>query len=237
MMKNFIIYLVFASASLVSCHELLFNGDDETRDIALGNFHAVQFSGIYNIVLIQDSTDRLVINGKNDIFSINCTIRDDTLTIDDHKKRYFNPNRNTLYFHFRDVKFIACNDPVNLSNRDTVKADTLVLYAIGEIAEVRMVIKCNYFGVVNDANTLGYLHFKGTTDGCWIWDRYGSSMYADSLQCRYASVYNQSVGDISINASDNLDVYFKGPGNIYYRGDPVINIREQRGTGKLIRMD
>ena len=236
-MKKLIICIAIASILIVSCREILFNGDEDTRELFFENFHAVQFSGIYNIVLIQDSTNRLEITGKNNISSIDGIIKDDTLTIDDHKNRYFNPNRNTLYLHFSNLKFIACNDPVNLTNKDTIKADQLAFYAIGEIAEVRLVLKCNYFLALNDANTLGYLHFVGKTDGCLIWDRYGSCMYADSLVCRYAAIYNQSVGDISINATDKLDAFFRGPGNIYYRGNPVINIGERSGTGKLIKLD
>jgi hypothetical protein len=202
-----------------------------------GDFHAVKISGIYNFVLIQDSTNRLVITGKNDINSIDALIKNDTLIIDDHKKISFNPNKNSLTLHFSNLKYIESSDPINLSNKDTIRADQFSLVAGGEIAEVRLVFKCKHFYAVNNSNTLGYFHFIGKTETSWMWNRYGSKMYADSLHCKDAAIYNESIGDVNINASDNIDAFIRGPGNIGYYGTPVINIIEKRGNGKIIRLD
>jgi hypothetical protein len=236
-MKSIYLYLILVSVLIISCKKILFNENESTREITFGDFHAVKISGIYNFLLIQDSANRLVITGKNDISSIDAIIKNDTLIIDDHKSLSFNPNKNSLILHFSNLKFIDSTDPINLSNTDTIQADQFTLVAEGEIAEVRLVIKCNRFFALNNSNTLGYLHFIGKTESCWIWNRYGSSMYADSLHCKDAAIYNESVGDVSVNASDNIDAYLLGPGNICYHGTPVINIVEKRGTGKIIRLD
>ena len=236
-MKSFIIYLVLTSFLIISCQKIFFNEDESTRELSFEDFHAVKISGIYNIVLIQDSTNRLVITGKNDIHSIDALIKDDTLIIDDHKKLSFNPSKNTLALHFSNLEYVICYDPVNVSNTDTIKADKFFFVAVGEIAEVRLVFECNNFLVVNNSNTLGYLHFIGKAESCWIWNRYGSCMYADSLLCKDAVIYNESIGDVNVNASDNILAFIRGPGNIYYYGTPVINIAENRGDGKIIRLD
>jgi hypothetical protein len=236
-MKSFFVYIILTIFLIISCQKILFNEDESTREILLENFHALKISGIYNFVLIQDSTNRLVITGKNDIHSIDALIKDDTLIIDDHKKISFNPNKNTLVLHFSNLKYIDSSDPINLSNRDTIKADQLSIVAVGEIEEVRLVFICNNFFAVNNSNTLGYFHFIGKTESCWIWNRYGSCMYADSLLCKDAAIYNDSVGDVNINASDNIEAFIRGPGNICYYGHPVINLVEKRGTGKIIRLD
>ena len=236
-MKSFFVYIILATFLISSCQKILFNKDESTREILLENFHALKILGIYNFVLIQDSTNRLVITGKNDIHSIDALIKDDTLIIDDHKKLSFNPNKNTLVLHFSNLKYIDSYDPINLSNRDTIKADQFILIAEGEIEEVRLVFKCNYFLVNNNSNTLGYFHFIGKAESCWIWNRYGSCIFADSLLCKDAAIYNESVGDVNINASDNILAFIRGPGNICYYGNPVINLAEKRGTGKIIRLD
>jgi hypothetical protein len=70
-----------------------------------------------------------------------------------------------------------------------------------------------------------------------LWNRYGSCIFADSLLCKEAVIYNESVGDVSINASDDIQAYIWGPGNINYYGTPAINIVEKRGNGKIIRLD
>jgi hypothetical protein len=236
-MKSFYICSIFACVLIISCQKILFNDDESNREIKLEDFHAVKISGIYNFILIQDSTNRLVITGKNDINSIDALIKNDTLTIDDHKNISFNQNKNSLTLHFSNLTYVDSSDPINLSNTDTIKADQFSLVAGGEIAEVRLVFRCNHFYAVNNSNTLGYFHFIGKTETCWIWNRYGSSMYADSLHCKDAAIYNESVGNVNINASDNIDAFIRGPGNIGYYGTPVINIVEKRGTGKIIRLD
>jgi len=236
-MKNFLICLVLVSFSVLSCQKIFFNGDESTREISFGNFHAVKISGIYNIVLIQDSANRLVITGKNDINSIDAVIKNDTLIIDDHKKMPFNPNKNRLALHFSDLEYLVTYDPVNVSNEDTIKADRFLYDAIGEIAKVRLVVDCNYFLLANSANTLGQFYFSGKAGYCSFFNRYGCTIFADSLFCKYAEITNESVGDVYINASDNIKVSIWGPGNIYYYGTPVIEISERRGDGKIIRLD
>jgi hypothetical protein len=134
---------------------MLFNEDESTRELLFESFNSIKVSGIYNIVLIQDSTNRLVISGRNDIKSIDVVIDNDTLVIDDHKKMPFNPNRNTLAIHFTDLSYMVTYDPVNVSNEDTLKADQFIYYGIGEITEAKLVVDCNNLVVFNSANTLG----------------------------------------------------------------------------------
>lgn len=236
-MKSFLTFLLLSSFLITACQKIFFNDDESTREIPLKDFHAAKISGIYNMILIPDSTNRLVITGKNNINGIEANIIDDTLIIDDHKKITFNPNKNSLALHFSSLTYIIFNDPVNLSNTDTIKADKFILVAVGEIAEVRLVIKCNYLMALNNANTLGNFYFKGKSETCWLWNRYGSNMYADSLQCKDAVIYHESVGKITVNASDNILAFIRGPGNIYYHGSPVIKISEQTGNGKIIPLD
>jgi hypothetical protein len=236
-MKSLIIYLVSTLLLIISCQKIIFNENENTKEVLLEDFHAVKFSGIYNIVLNQDSANRLVIAGKKDINSIDAVIKDDTLIIDDHKKMSFNTGRNTLSLHFSNLEYIATYDPVNISNTDTIKADLFYYDAIGEIAEARLVIDCEYLYVVNYPNTLGYFYFSGKVDGCTFINSYGCSIFADSLSCKNAVIDNGSAGDVYINASENIQALIRGTGNIYYYGSPVVGIVERIGSGKLIRID
>lgn len=236
-MKRLLIYIVFSSFFICSCQEILFNGENGTREILLEDFHVVKFSGIYNIILVQDSANKLVISGKNDINSIDARVNNDTLIIDDHKKISFNPAENSLYLHFTNLKFMVTYDPVNVSNEDTIKADQFLYDAIGEIAEVRLVVDCNYFAFANSANTLGYSHFKGRAGNCSFFNRYGCTIFADSLSSKNTEVFNESAGDVYVNASEQISAYIWGPGNIYYYGDPAVEIKEKRGDGKIIRLN
>lgn len=236
-MKKILIYIVSASFLILSCQRILFDKEEQSREQILENFHAVIISGIYNIVLIQDSLNKLVISGKNDINSISAVIKDDTLIIDDHKKMPFNPNKNRLALHFTNLEYLVTYDPVNVSNADTIRADLFQYYALGEIAQVKLTVDCNSFICVNSANTLGYFNFSGKASYCSFFNRYGCSIHAGSLYAKYAEITNESVGDVRINASDHFKAFIRGPGNIYYYGTPVIEIAEKRGDGRVIRVN
>jgi hypothetical protein len=178
-----------------------------------------------------------VVTGRNDINSIDAIVSNDTLIIGNHKKKSLNPEKNRLDLHFRTLNHLVTYDPVTVSTKGTIKASHFLYEAIGEIAEVRLAIDCDFLYALTSANTLGYIHFAGKADGCLLWNRYGSSMFADSLFCREAEVYNESVGNINVNAAENITAFIRGPGNICYHGTPVIKVIETRGSGKLIRLD
>ncbi len=224
------------SSLAFSCRELLFNDESGTRKIVLDNFHAVDVTGIFNLVLLQDSSDLLEISGKNNIGSIDAYINNDTLIIRDPHIKSFNPYKNTLRLHFTDIKYLVTRDPVTLTCPDTIRAGTLGYDAIGEIAEVRLKVVCNTLVIVNSANTLGFFHLSGKASTTSYFNRYGCSIFADSLYVKNAIVRNESIGEVHVNASENLTVYINGPGNIFYFGDPVVTIAEKNGDGRVIKI-
>lgn len=229
-MKIYPAYLILLLL-ILSCER---EGNDSRRELFFEDFHAVKFSGIYNIVLVQDSTSHLTIEGNENINSINAVVINDTLIISDSRKLSLRPGRNTLILHFRSIGYMVTYDPVYIMSKDTIRCEQFLYDAIGEIAEVRISIDCYNLVVVNSANTLGYFNFRGKTNDCTFFNRYGCSVFADSLFCRNAEIINESAGDVYINASENIKAYIWGPGNIFYYGNPAIELMEKKGSGKII---
>ena len=221
---------------MCSCRKLFFDGETLTRLITLQDFHAADFSGIFNIKLVQDSVCSLEITGEKNPGSIIACVENDTLIIKDPHIKSFNPNKNTLILHFKDLKYLVTRNPVTLTTQDTIRTATLSYDAIGEIAEVRMMIDCNTFILVNSANTLGFFHLAGKAENTNYFNRYGCSIIADSLQVKNAVVRNESIGEVRINASEMITAYIVGPGNIFYYGNPVIHIAEKTGEGRIIKI-
>lgn len=235
-MRIITLLLITGSMLMLSCRKLFFDGAESRREITLEGFHSIVISGIYNIVLVQDSTDQLVITGKNDISTISAFVNNDSLIIRDEKKMSINPEKNTLTIHFSTVEHIVTWDPVNVMNSGTIKSQNFYFDALGEIANIKLKLDCRYFQLVNSANTLGNFYLKGKVLDCYLFNRYGCRIFADSLLCSTAAIINESVGDVRINASENIIAYINGPGNIFYYGTPSVNIAEKRGTGNVIRI-
>ncbi|HEX2920702.1 MAG TPA: DUF2807 domain-containing protein [Bacteroidales bacterium] len=223
--------------ALTSCQEILFRDDEEEREISLDSFKFVELSGIYNLELVQDSMNKLVISGKNNIQFIEGIVKNDTLQIKDNKKISVKPGRNKLYLHFSNLEYLTTNDPVNISSRDTLRSDIFYWDALGEIVEANLLIDCNYLCMCTSANTLGMFRFSGNAENCDFFIRYGSIVHSENLICKNVIVTSETVGDITVNASENLSAYIRSNGNIYYRGNPQTAVAEQKGSGQLLRLN
>lgn len=235
-MKVFLKYIILLSLLAVSCQEIFFNGDESSREIKLPGFHSVSFSGIYDIVLVQDSTDRLLISGKNNAGSVSAIVKNDTLMINDNRKMSLNPARNTLELHFTGLNYIVTEDPVNISSTGIITADMFQYFAKGEISETNLAVNCNYLILYTSVNSLGYYYLKGKAGYCDLSARYGSSIFAGDLECNDGEILNESVGDVRANVSGSLKAHIRGSGNIYCYGNPSVDIADHRGSGKLIML-
>jgi len=236
MIRRAIFFIGLTSLFFISCHSILFNEDEGKREIFLPNFKSIQIQGIFNIVLIQDSANSIIITGKNNIRSVNASVKDDLLVISDDGKINFNPAKNTLSIHFTSLDSLVTCDAVNVSCEGTLRIKNFSFNVLGEIAEVRLALNCNFPQLVNSGNTLGNFYLSGKAEDCYFFNRYGSRIFADSLICSNATIINESVGNVRVNASDHLTAYIKGPGNIFYYGKPFIEIAEKIGDGKMISL-
>ncbi|NJK85326.1 MAG: hypothetical protein HC906_04520 [Bacteroidales bacterium] len=200
----------------------------------VNEYSLADISGIYNLHLIQDTVNKVVISGSNHVNDFKCDQRNDSIFINSGKKINFNTAKNNLTLHFSSLTKLVTNDPVTLSNRDTLKFDHFTLWNIGEIAEVNLTFVCNFFYFANSANTLGHFYFKGSAGFASFFNRYGSSVFADSLYCKSAEIYNESVGDFYIRSEGEVKIYIWGPGNIYISEGSIPNVVESKGDGKII---
>jgi hypothetical protein len=233
MIISMLIILISLSSS---CREIFFNDGESMHEISPAGFHTLNISGIFNIILVQDSTYHLIIKGKNDINSVKVFAISDTLFIADKRRMTLNPEKNTIEIHFTRLERIVTRDPVNVTNRGTIKCEEFFLDALGEISNYRLNIDCRYLQLVNSANTLGDFYLKGKASDCYFFNRYGSRIFADSLQSLTTTVINESVGDVRINASENINAFIHGPGDILYHGTPSVDLAEKKGTGNVIRI-
>lgn len=235
-MKCILKYFLLLAIVLTSCQKILFNDEQEFRQIPLGKFNAALIKGIYNIVLVQDSTDKLVITGRNRVSRIDARVVNDTLTIDNNTFT-LDPSRNNLELHFSTLKYLITYHPVSITVKDTIRSDFFNYTAIGEIEEADLAVRCDYLIIFGGHNTLGNFHISGKTYFADLSVRYGASMDARKLICTKAEVYNSSAGDIYVNATDQIKAYLNGTGNIYYYGNPRIDIPEKNGEGKMIPLN
>ena len=235
-MNRFLLYQVLSSFLLVSCQKILFDEDEIAREIRPGDFSSIDVRGVFDILLIQDSADRIELKGKKDIRTIDVGIESGILKISDPVNMSFNTKRNNLIIHFRSIENLTLWNPVTINNTDTLRLNMFILAAIAEVVEVNLKVNCNGL-IVSSANSLGHFNLIGKADYLFMESWYGCSFLADRLSCRQAEIVHESIGDVYVNASETITAFIRGPGNIYYRGNPEIRIAEKKGDGKLIHLN
>ncbi len=214
------------------------NNEAILKEQKLAHFDIAYVNAISDIVLVQDTGYSLIYKGSEEIYNdLSVNIIHDTLFITDTKKRLFKiDDRPTFYLHFENIRSLVTFKPAAISNKDTLKLNYFYVYSIGEIGEVELTVDCGTFGLDNSANTLGRYYIKGRADMVYMFNRYGCTLIADSLVCREARVINESIGDVYVHAEEILTVYLWATGNIYYIGDPMLQVVEKRNSGSLIKL-
>ncbi len=236
-----IVFLVVCSCERESSNCLFNSGNVVRQEILLEEFHSIAVMDIFNVILIQDSLHKVIMEGGENILPhVETIVKNDTL-IARHFIRcnwFRNYEKINLYIYFNRLNYIVTYSPVNIISQDTVSCNNLEYFALGEIGEADIILNCGYLRFDDSYSTLGQFKFKGKSDKSRFYVNYGSSLFADSLISKEADIFFKTIGDIRIHVTDHLRVWIWGPGNVYYSGNPAeVEIVEKKSTGNLIKVD
>jgi len=202
-----------------------------------GEYNFIFTNGICDIRLKNDTISKIVIEYNPENHFIKNKIFNDTLYLNFEIRHGLKPikNKPLVNIFFRDIKKLVTRGPSYVFSDDTIKFTNIVYYSIGEIGSANLKLNCNIFDMANSANTLGHYYFKGIVNYLILYNRYGSTIFADSVNANNALIINESAGDVYVNVKKQLDVYIQGTGNIFCKNKPeILNIIEDRGKGGKI---
>jgi hypothetical protein len=223
---------------LISCED---NSSRCKKEILLEDFKNIRIEDIFDILLVQDTLNKIILEGSENLLPhVKTVVQKDTLLIENSLRCNWlrDYEKVTLSVHFRELKHIVTLAPVNIISHDTLKVDTLRYFAIGEIGEADLILDCRYFRFDDSHSTLGLFKFRGKAGKSRFYVNYGSSLDAMDLVSAQSDIYQETIGDIYVNVTEHLRVWIWGPGNVYYSGNPpLVEIMENRSSGKITRID
>jgi hypothetical protein len=216
-------------------------GEIETKIIDLDSFEYIDINDLFNVVLIQDSTNKLEIKGgKNVIQKVEFTQNDTLLSIENTNTCNWTRSYQEvieLDIHFTELKRVGIYGQVYLTNRDTIYSSDLSIVVYSKASKANLTVNTNQFRFsLWEATGEYYLHGK-TNYSYYGTGRYGY-IYAKDLKSKYVRASNESTGDIYVNADNSIQAWLSSYGNIYYTGNATdITIEEESSTGKLIKLE
>lgn len=241
----FALVLLFSTACKKAEDRTCFKswGEETTLEIPLESFDKLFLHAHIEYELVQDSTDKLVIiGGENMVKHIEWDINDTkTLSIRNKNKCNFLRNERKVIkveIHYTNVFNIHFEGTEAMTSRGKLKTDYFVLFIRDGAGPVSLDLDC--ISVSADiSNGWGDYTLKGTVQYARIGAR--SNGYCDTRDLIVSdSIYiaQESSGKVKVNCG-NLPLYgyLKKRGNIEYIGQPSAIHIVDTGDGEILDMD
>ncbi|ASS48123.1 MAG: hypothetical protein A3D31_00460 [Candidatus Fluviicola riflensis] len=217
-------------------------GEDTELEIPLTEFDRLKLNSHVSYLLIQDSTDKVVIKGgKNVVKLVECKVTDKLLEITNKNKCAFlrNAKRELLVeIHFTNIINIHYEGSEYLKSEGTLNLDYFTLMVRDGAGPVELTLNSKVIDA-DISHGWGDYTLHGTTEFARISAR--SNGFCDVYDLTVTDslyVASETPGHVRVRAEGiPLYGYIKSSGDVFYQGTPsVINI-VQTGSGELIKAD
>lgn len=237
-MKKISIFLIFLSH--LSCSEkpdcLKSTGTNINIQRIITEFETINLSDNINLVLKNTSSDTITVSaGSNLISKIRTEVKDRTLYINNENKcnwirDYEIPVTVTIGIPLKSTLFFLGYGKVTTD--DTVKISAIDIHHYGA-GEMDLKIKSDYLYISTDY--LGDLKIQGSIEKADCNTYKFGRLDLRNLLVKNMSITSNGEADSYIYCYGNLDGTIKGKGNIYYLGNPEINM-VRFGEGNFIKI-
>ena len=208
-------------------------------NVALEEFDTLTLNSVFNVELIQGTTNSISIEGAEKIIEkFDFNIENNTLTLlNNFKGNWIYPKKNkiTVKLTVNNLSRINANETCNIRTLNTLTGNEIGLVMTSKVNEATFAVDCNSFYFWNNFPCGGKINLSGSTNELKIWNVALMSVDAKNLVSNVVSIENSSKGDCRINCIQKLTYSIKGEGNIFLSGDPTELLKiEETSTGKLI---
>ena len=215
-------------AANVSCNTSLVRGSGNvlSEERAVSGFSKLIISGSGEIFIEQGDEESLTIIAEDNIIPLITTeVSGSTLNI---STLNFSPeqqsivmNTKSIEIHIRVKNLDSISTPGIASiNCSGLTTGSLTIETSGLSNVVMSNLKTNSIDI--DATGTGNYKMAGNTDNLNISTSGTGNCDARDLESKECKIEARGTGNITVNVSDNLDVFIGGSGNVSYIGNPTV---------------
>lgn len=245
--KNFILInlLIFILFAFHSCKKdpgdcFRSTGKVKTETRTLDAFTNLIISDNIDVELHHspDNPYLIISAGENLLSGIGSSIDNNTLKLNNNHscnwvRSYGKPITIKLYYHQLDS--IEFRGSGILSCADTLRTDSLYLSIKEGGGTIRMLLDTKKSFINHEYGTAD-VHLSGRSEVNYIYQASFGPVLADSLITKFNYLENLSTNQCRVHAELQLGVTISGPGDVFYAGNPSINLIKT-GSGNLIRIE
>lgn len=137
-----------------------------------------------------------------------------------------------FYHHLDSIEFRASG---LLNCADTLRADSLYLSVKEGGGTVRLLLNTKKSFINHEYGTAD-IHLLGRSEVNYIYQASFGPVLADSLHTKFNYLENLSTNQCRVHAELQLGVTISGPGDVFYTGNPSINLIKT-GSGNLFKIE
>jgi len=207
----------------------------ETRELA--NKSVINIFDDADVILIQDNLNYIEIESYSNLVSFIKTNSSDTaIEIKNLNRCNFIRDKsiqNTIIIHFSDIQTLNLYGTGKINFRDEIIQNNLEINSYKSRSEFTLNISCNQLKCVFMEGSIN-ANLSGSSDSTYIYQSKHSIVDASNLSGSYLHFSNRSTGDGHVGPTNTLAAELLDVGNIYYQGNPTLNILADIGLGNII---
>lgn len=229
-----------------SCSKLnLFEKEGKYNEIRyeLASVTQIKNLNTFNIEIIQDDEEYLLLKGGENVLKEASVSFSDQTVILDHQ--YQNWTRNyeliTAEIHIKNLQTITVDSPAKISNLGTITGDNLYIDITTEAELIEMKLNLAYASMKfhSHGSVSGGYEFTGICPVTAYTLNGIINIKASNLQSQKVTLAQNGIGEAHIWAEEKLQVTVYNIGDIYYKGNPEIEIsriqiNNQSPTAKVL---
>lgn len=230
-MKNNNILFALLLIHLTACSS--FNpfedeGEYVEKRVEITGITAIENLNTFQIQLVQDDQEYIIFKGGENLVSkVKQSSTDEYLKID---HSYSNNARNfdliIAEIHVKNLTKLKCSAPAKISNENQLNGKHLDIIIISESELVEMDLDLKYESMKfhSYGNATGGYEFSGTCNDTHYILNGVINIKASHLQTNNTHLRQNGIGEAHVWVNDFLKTTIYSSGNIYYKGNPEIEI-------------
>ncbi|KAB2870890.1 MAG: hypothetical protein F9K37_04740 [Bacteroidales bacterium] len=198
----------------------------------------IKVNNTFDITLVQDNSSFVDITcGENFQPKVVISIKEKTLMLN-HGVNYQWINgyeKIKLEIHIPNISSIDVYKPSKIQTLGTFNSTQFRLIDWGNFIDCNLDVSTDFLRVDSSGDSFGSYSIKGSAIKSVFYCRGSAKFSCTEFQTDTCQISQESILDLSISVKNFLDVRIESTGNVFYTGNPTINLT-RNGKGELIKL-
>jgi hypothetical protein len=230
----FVILITFYSCMQTIIRD---EGEETIRTVRTVNYDTIEFRGIFDVLLVQDTVDFVnILCGENLINHVRTFQKNRYIEISESSEMNWSRDykRTFVEMHFTQISQIYIHEGVSLKSSAPIKSVFLSIRDNSCVSDIDINIDCSGFALAVSKENFGIYKVNGTV-GYTCLEPDGSAHFrTENLVTDSCHVTHRGIGDCYINTKRTLEGSITGKGRLFYKNNPSLRVNIQNNHGKII---